>query len=433
MESNTPEDSGPVVFHRHPRPYYPWVIWLLCILLHFYNFMLRASTYAVRPSIIAESTFTIGSITEFLDFYSYGLILLQIPIAILIDRYGPRRISSIGLLIAAIGAILFGYAEDIALQRIFLFIMGAGSTVALLTALKIISNWFPHRYFAAMAGLTSCISVIGGGLGLYLTHYLTKTFAWRQTIIDYGIIGILYALLFFLIVRDSEPGRRFNINPTPSNIDFKTAIKKAFGRKESWLIALYSGCIIAPWTTFLAVWQIPFLKVSYKISTDTAALINLTSILGFAIGAPVLGWISTQAKKRKIFMIICPLLNVLFFCLKVYVPAIPAPLVGMLSFLGTFFVASSILSYTMTHEKNLPLVTATVIGLVLIFNNIIRIIHDSFLEHFFGNTPAQLSLLPIETIRLTLMIVPISSLIGVIFILFVKDTKAEQLTEEPVT
>ncbi|WP_420422451.1 MFS transporter [Simkania sp.] len=430
MNSNTPEESGPVVFHRHPRPYYPWVMWLLCILLHFYNFMLRASTYAVRPSIIEESTFTLGSIAAFLDFYSYGLILLQIPVAIMIDRFGPRRISSIGLLIAAIGAILFGYAANIDLQRIFLFIMGAGSTVALLTALKIISNWFPHRYFAAMAGLTSCISVIGGGLGLYLTQYLTKTFEWRQTIIDYGIIGVLYALLFFLIVRDSEPGRRFNINPTPSNVNFKAALKKAFGKKDSWFIALFSGCIIAPWTTFLAVWQIPFLQVSYKVSPDTASLINLTSILGFAIGAPVLGWISTQAKRRKIFMIVCPLLNVLFFCLKVYVPNIPAPLVGMLSFLGTFFVASAILSYTMTHEKNLPLITATVVSLVLIFNNIIRILHDYFFDHIFGSKPAELSLLPIETIRLALMIVPISSLIGVIFILFVKDTKAEQLTEE---
>ena len=311
--------------------------------------------------------------------------------------------------------------------------MGAGSTVALLTALKIISNWFPHSYFAAMAGLTSCISVIGGGLGLYLTQYLAKTFTWRQTLVDYGIIGVMYALLFFLIVRDSEPGRRFNINPAPMKINFKTAVKKAFSRKDSWFIALYSGCIIAPWTTFLAVWQIPFLKVSYKLSPDTAALINLTSILGFAIGAPVLGWISTQAKKRKIFMIVCPLINILFFCLKVYVPSIPAPLIGMLSFLGTFFVASSVLSYTMTHEKNLPIITATVIGLILIFNNLIRIIHDTFFDHIFGNTPAELSLLPIETIRLALMIVPISSLIGVIFILFVKDTKAEQLTEETLT
>ncbi|MCB1084140.1 MAG: MFS transporter, partial [Simkania sp.] len=122
MDSRTPEESGPVIFHRHPRPYYPWVMWLLCIFLHFYNFMLRASTYAVRPSIIKESTFTIGSIATFLDFYSYGLILLQIPVAIMIDRFGPRRISSIGLLIAAIGAILFGYAENINLQRVFLFI-----------------------------------------------------------------------------------------------------------------------------------------------------------------------------------------------------------------------------------------------------------------------------------------------------------------------
>ncbi|MCB1067607.1 MAG: MFS transporter [Simkania sp.] len=430
MESNTPEVSEPVVFHRHPRPYYPWIMWLLCIFLHFYNFMLRASTFAVRSSIIEESTFTIGSIAQFLDFYSYGLILLQIPVAILIDRFGPRRISSTGLLISAIGAILFGYAGSINLQRIFLFIMGSGSTISLLTALKIISNWFPNRYFAAMAGLTSCISVIGGGLGLYLTQYLTKTFVWRQTMIDYGIIGILYALLFFLIVRDSEPGRRFNINPTPSNINFKAALKKALSKKDSWFVALFSGCIIAPWTTFLAIWQIPFLQVTYKFSSDTAALINLTSILGFAIGAPVLGWASTQAKNRKIFMFICPLLNILFFCLTVYVPGIPAPLVGMLSFLGTFFLASSILSYTMTHEKNLPLITATVISLILIFNNLIRIFHDTFFDHIFGNKPAELSLLPIETIRLALMIVPISSLIGVIFILFVKDTKAEQLIEE---
>jgi len=430
MENNTSENNEPVVFHRHPRPYYPWVVWFLCIFLHFYNLMLRGSIYAVRPSIIAESSFTIGSISAFLDFYSIGLILFQVPIAILIDRFGPRRISSIGLLIAALGAILFGYEDSIGMQRTALFLMGAGATVALLTALRIISNWFPHHYFATMAGLTTCISVIGGGLGLYLTQYLAKSFDWRKTLIDYGIIGILNALLFFLVVRDDEPGRRFNINPTLQKIDFKKALKKAFTRKETWLIALYSGFIIAPWTTYLAAWQIPFLQASYHITGDIAALINLTSILGFAIGAPVLGWISTQVKKRKAIMILGPILNILFFSIKVYIPNIPVPLIGMLSFLGTFFVASAILAYTTIHEKNLPLVTATVVSLVLICNNIIRILHDHFFDHMFGNTPAELALLPVDTIKLALMIVPISSLIGVVIMLFVKDTKAVQLTEE---
>ena len=129
-------------------------------------------------------------------------------------------------------------------------------------------------------------------------------------------------------------------------------------------------------------------------------------------------------------MILCPLINIAFFCLKVYVPGIPAPLIGMISFLGTFFVASALLAYTMTHEKSLPLVTATVISLVLIFNNIIRILHDSFFDHVFGNTPAQFTLLSLPTIKLALMIVPVSSLIGVIFMFFVKDTQAEQLTKE---
>lgn len=431
MKNNSSESIEPVVFLRHPRPYYPWIMWLLCLFLHFYNFLLRASTFAVRPSIVSESTFTIGSISTFLDFYSYGIILSQIPAALLIDRFGPRRISSIGLLIASLGSIVFGFSPDHMLQRIALFIMGVGSTVALLTALKIISNWFPARYFAALAGLTSCISVIGAGLGLYLTVYLSQLLTWRATIIDYGIIGILYALLFFLIVRDSEPGRKFNLNPILDKVTFIQVAKRALRKKDTWLIALYSGFIIAPWVTYLAVWQVPFLKGSFKLDTDVATLINFVNILGFAVGAPVFGWISTHLKNRKAFMIYGPLINIFFFCLKVYLPIIPIPLLGIISFLETFFLATVILSYTMTHERSLPTVTATVIGVVLILNNLIRIIHDVFFNHLFGNTPAELTLLPLSTIKLALLIVPVSALIGIAFILKTKETHAEQVTEEP--
>lgn len=431
MESKLMESKeGPVVFERHPRPFYPWVMWALCLILHFYNFLLRTSIYAVHPSIVAETSLMIGSVASFLDFYSIGIILFQIPVAMLIDRYGPRKISSLGLVIAGFSAILFSFAHDVYLQRIAIFFMGVGATSALVTALKIISNWFPHRFFAAMVGLNTCITLIIAGIGLPLTTYLTKLITWQQTLIDYGIIGIFYALLFFIVVRDSEPGRRFNINPVSSNIALLDVIKKVLMKKETWFIALYSAFIIAPTITYFGIWQVPFLKLAYKLSGSAAALINFVNILGFAVGAPLFGWLSTRLKSRKTLMIIGPLLSVLFFCIKVYLPFISLPVLALTSFLSTFFLAPTILAYTLIHEKNLPLVTATVIGILLVGNNIIRFFQDIFLDAMLGKAGNSLAEVALPTIQGTFLLIPISTLVGILFILLVKDSKAVQITEE---
>ena len=426
MNNKTP------IFEAHPRPYYPWVIWILCVFLNFYKFLLKAGTLTIETSLLGENTLRIEGTTTFIDSYFYAVVIFQLPIAFLIDRYGPRRMSSLGLLIAALGAILMGMTYFPFLRAISLIMMGLGGSVAIINALKLISNWFNPRQFALMAGLTVMIGIFGASIGYPLTLKLVESFGWRQGMVDYGIIGILYALLFFLIIRDSEPGARYNINP-PSKEPFWKAIRKALSSGENWVIGLYIGFLLAPWSTFIGVWQAPFLEVAHKVDGRTAMIINLFNIIGFAIGAPILAWLSTRSGRRKPFLYLGPIIALLLVLPKIYIPGLSHPFLMIISFISSFFAGAYVVGYATIHEKNLPMITATVIGMALVVNGVFRIVEDHLINFFLtkGISPLETAFnLPYQSYAKAFLIIPISLILSLVCAFFIKESHCMQKYEE---
>lgn len=82
----------------------------------------------------------------------------------LIDRYGTRLTSSIGITICATGVLLFSFSQNLMIASLALFIMGIGGTASVLTALKLSASWFHHKYFALLNGLMMTFGMLGPDL-----------------------------------------------------------------------------------------------------------------------------------------------------------------------------------------------------------------------------------------------------------------------------
>lgn len=427
-----PMNSLKPTFDPHPRPYYPWVIWLLSVILIFYKFILKAGTYTIVKALVQEHILHLENTSTFVDASFYAVIIFQLPIAFLVDRFGPRRMTSLGLLIAAVGAIIMGVGYFPAFRVIALILMGAGGSIAMINALKLISNWFHPKEFAFMTGLTVMVGILGASIGYPATLKLVEALGWRQSMIDYGIIGILYALLFFLVIRDSEPGARYNINP-PTETPLWDAIKKALSKWDNWVIALYFAFIATPWSTFLGIWQVPFLEATHQISKKSAVIINTLSIVGFAIGAPLLGWLSTRLRRRKPFLFIGPLAGLVLILIKIYCPGLPPSFLMIISILSSFFMGVYILAYVVIHEKNLPLITATVIGMILVVAAIVHIINDHLINAAITSSNGSFEsadTISYATYAKAFIFIPLSLALSIVCAFFIKETHAKQTFEE---
>lgn len=67
---------------------------------------------------------------------------MQIPAGVIIDKFGARNISSLGMIIAGLGSILFGFIQNIELAYLSRVMVGAGTSVILLSMFKVQENWF---------------------------------------------------------------------------------------------------------------------------------------------------------------------------------------------------------------------------------------------------------------------------------------------------
>ncbi|MGE0831553.1 MAG: MFS transporter [Simkaniaceae bacterium] len=417
-------------YHPHPRPYYPWVIWILCILFIFYNYIIQFAALFINIPLHTKTVANVVNIAHLFDPYALTAFLLQIPVALLIDKYGPRKTTSLAIVITGLGAILFGFSTSMVEIGIAVAIFGVGSTVTIVNALKLASNWFLPSRFAVLVGLTMTAAALGAAVGQPLAHTIIQTLGWRQLMVNLGIIGIVYALLFFSIVRENALGARYSVYPSKLLIPYRVALKKVFKNPQNYLVALFFGLAMSPWVSYFGVWHIPFFQTTYHVSHQEAFIVNVINVIAFGVGAPFFGWISTRHKSRKRFMFLGIIIALILNGCTIYVPSIPFPVVGILTSLSGFFISASTLSYAMSAEKNNPTAYASVFALLYVSALFFRMILDRVIGYIFTSALQSRNVQNFEDITIndyqtSLVIVPIVLILSLLVLFFIKETHAE--------
>ena len=104
----------------------------------------------------------------------------QLPVGILLDRYGPRRVQSICLLVAAAGAALFAVSQGIIGLVIGRALIGLGVGTALMSGIKAIVLWFPKDRLATMNGWLLMLGALGAVTATAPAQAIVDSIGWRS-------------------------------------------------------------------------------------------------------------------------------------------------------------------------------------------------------------------------------------------------------------
>lgn len=420
-------------FLPHPRPYYPWLILLISLLFQLYKSLLL-----VIPSIIAPDlaqAFHSDTLNLRLLVLSaiIPLLLFQIPIGIFLDKFGTRRITSLGVLISAMGVILFANSSALIMAYIGRFLIGMGAGVAMVNIVKILVQWFHPKLFATLFGLTIALAGLGDLLGIYITSTFVETFGWRMAMMNYGLAGIIFSAIFFILVKDNAPGAQYDINPNNEPFKLRPAIIRMLKRKQSWMLALFAGFVQTPFPVSIGLLGIPYLKAKHFFTEDQARFIFGALLLGVCISAPLMGYLSTYIRKRKLFITsgscIVTLLSIL--------PMLPISLnylnYAFIFFFQAIFLGMLPLGITMMKERNIPQISATSFTFVhssyILFACISELLTKLLFHSHWDHLASLKNIIPTShlpfIIRVTLWFA-----LAFIVSLFIKETYAKQRLQE---
>jgi MFS family permease len=379
-EATIPQDvSHSLVNKKHL--FLASVICMLAAMFYMYEYTLQVSPAVMTNELMRDLGLNAASLGTMTAFYFYSYTPMQLPAGLLFDRFGPRRLITLAILICAIGAFFFGTTPNAVMASLGRLLMGIGSSFSFIGALLLVSRWFPLQYFALLTGLVQLMSSVGAIVGQVPLVTAINHWGWRSTTIALATVGCLLALLVWVIVRDSpeavSKGRKFQSPPKKSELK---RLQQVCSNRQTWLTALYSFSIWAPITAFAALWGIPFLVASYNLTTKIASEASAMIWLGIGIGSPLAGWLSDKFNSRSKPLSLCAMLGIVSLTIIIYCPFLP--LSGLYLALFVFGLAASgqSLAFGVVKDNN----TACVVGTAIGFNNMAVVAGGALFQPLIG-------------------------------------------------
>jgi MFS family permease len=398
----------------------PLLGWLTGAVFFFYAWVLR-----VAPSVMVEELmrdFAVGAavLGHLSAAYFYGYAGMQIPVGLLLDRFGPRRLMTVAALVCAGGCVLFATGESLAAATAGRFLIGASAAFSLVGAMAIAGQWFRSDRFALLSGLAMAAGMAGGVFGQAPLRLAVEASDWRATTLLLAVGGAVLAVAAWATVRDRWRGRG-------GVGDVLSGLRAVVRHRQTWLIALAGLATSAPLLAFAGLWGVPFLEAAYGLPRTSAAALTSTMIAGWGVGAPLFGWASDRIGRRRGPLLIGLLLETACLASVVYIPGLPMPVLVATCFLVGFFGSSQIICFALVRENHSPNLSGTAIGFLngmvtgagALFQPLVGLLLDLVWS---GQTSAGARVYLADDYRIALALLLVCCVAGFFFLLAVRET-----------
>lgn len=324
-----------------------WLMWGLAAAFYAYGFFQR-----VAPSVMVDDLmrdFALGGalLGSLSATYFYAYAAVQIPVGILLDRLGVRRMLVGAAFLAALGSLLFALAWSFALAAFGRAMVGAAVGAAYVGSLKLASLWFEPRRFGLMAGLTLTAGLLGAIGAQAPLALLVEAFGWRATALAAALLAFALAAAMALWVHDRLPvaGGRARGHGALAHLHVILRLR------DIWLLAAFTSLIATPVLTFAGLWGVPYLIQVHGLSRPEAGLGTSVMLAAWALGGPVAGWLSDHVGRRRLPMVAGALAMLLAWLLLVLAPRPPLALVLVLAV--TMGLAGGFMIVAFAHARDL--------------------------------------------------------------------------------
>ena len=293
--------------------------------------------------------------------YLYIYAALQIPLGLVVDKYGLRGVVAGACALCGIGSIIFSLADSVYLAYLGRGLVGAGAAFSFVGALNMAARWFPSR-FAVLGGWAQMMGSAGGFVGQAPLSFAVAIFGWRSCNLSLGIAGLFLAVLLLFTVRDPKENQK-----PGDNFSIWLGLKNVCANTQTWLATLAAAGLTGALLAFGGLWGVPYLMKARAIDKPDAASFISIIFVGWAIGAPFFGWLSDRIGRRRILLLGGTCGAALTTGTTILVPTLSTTLVIVVLFLQGFFSASMILGFALAKDNNPPESSGVALGLINTF------------------------------------------------------------------
>ena len=280
--------------HSEPSPRF-LPLYLAFAAGYLISYLFRNVNAVISPELSRDLGLAPSGLGGLTAAYLVTFAAMQIPVGILLDRFGPRRVEPLLLAIAAIGAIGFAFAENLTTLTIARAVIGIGVASCLMAPLKAIAVWYPVTKRASLSGW---IMVAGGTGALVATAPLEialRFATWRTIFLVIAGLTLVVAVWIWLRIPDT---------PKPKEASTMgeqwAGVVRVLRHPRFWWLAPVAGLGMGGFMAIQGLWAVPWMMEVQGFTRAEAARHLL--VLGVVVlcGYLGIGMFSTALSKRGI-------------------------------------------------------------------------------------------------------------------------------------
>jgi MFS family permease len=302
-----------------------WVVWSVALAAYIVGVMHRTS-FGVA-GLDAAQRFQAGpaALSGFVVLQLLVYAALQVPVGLLLDRFGGRTLVAVGALTMAAGQLVLALATTLPLAVAARVLIGTGDALTFISVLSVVTAWFPPRRVPVMTQLTGLVGQLGQVLSAVPLAALLHGPGWTPAFLCAAGLGVFVGLAVLVLVRDRPPGAP----PPPPAAPPREVLR---GLRTSWF---EPGTRLGLWThtgtqfcgtVFGLLWGVPYLVAGQGMTTGQAsALLTLLVVVGIIAG-PMFGEFAARHPMRRSYLVLSVIGAHALVWSAVLLVAPPAPL-----------------------------------------------------------------------------------------------------------
>lgn len=323
--------------------------------------------HRVAPSVMTGelmSDFSVGgsALGSLSAMYFYAYVAMQIPVGLLMDRFGPRKLMTAALLLCAVASVAMASSHTLLAASASRLVIGASVAFAFVGTLTILTRWFLPERFSVYAGILQSSGMVGAMLGQAPLRVAVESAGWRGALLMMSVAALVLAMAVFIVVP-----RRKNKAPAADAGTSHGSFRGVFTHRHNWLCVMVGFGLAAPMLGFAALWAVPWLSTVRDFSQTQAAGIASMVFMGWLIVAPLAGWVSDRLGRRTPVLLIGSAISLIGFLVILFVPVKSALLLSMLFFIQGAGGCTMVICFTLMRQYNPGGNTSAALGLLNTF------------------------------------------------------------------
>lgn len=252
---------------------------------YFLSYLFRTVNAVIAPDLARDIGVDPASLGLLTSAYFLAFAAFQLPLGVLLDRYGPRRVEAVLLLFAAAGAFIFARAETLTGLMLGRALIGLGVSACLMAAFKAFTLWFPAERLPLVNG----IQMVSGGVGALAAttpvELALQVTDWRGVFLLLGMATVAAAVCVFLVVPEKTAA-----HSGETLHEQLAGIRQVFTSRTFWAITPWAVAAQAAYLSIAGLWSGPWLRdiahYDRMAVANTLMGVSLTMIVGyFTFGA----------------------------------------------------------------------------------------------------------------------------------------------------